>query len=56
MRKLRLRGEWEEPSVRQRKVYDNTVRQYYEEAQFVDEEQGIVIRENGKLRLKIKTQ
>lgn len=56
LRKLRLRGEWEEPSVRQRKVYDNTVRQYYEEAQFVDEEQGIVIRENGKLRLKIKTQ
>lgn len=52
LRKLRLRGEWEEPSIRQRKAYDDAVRQYYEDARFVDVEQGIVIQENGKHRLK----
>lgn len=52
LRRLRLRGEWEEPSARQRKAYDDAVRQYYDAARFIDIEQGIVIRENGKLRLK----
>jgi len=52
LRKLRLRGEWEEPSARQRKAYDDAVRQYYEKARFADVEQGIVIREDGILRLK----
>jgi lipopolysaccharide biosynthesis glycosyltransferase len=55
LHKLRLRGEWEEPSARQRKAYDDAVRQYYEEARFVDEAQGIVIREDGKLRLRSKS-
>ncbi|KUG21984.1 hypothetical protein ASZ90_008254 [hydrocarbon metagenome] len=54
LRWLRLRGEWEEPSARKRKAYDDAVRQYYEKAQFADMEQGIVIRENGKIRLKNK--
>lgn len=52
LRFLRLRGEWEEPSARQRKAYDNAVSQYYENTSFADVEQGIVVRENGKYRLK----
>lgn len=52
LRRLRLRGEWDEPSAQQRQAYDDEVRQYYEKARFADVEQGIVIRENGKLRLK----
>jgi len=52
LRKLGLRGEWEEPSARQRKAYDDAVRRYYVEERFVDVEQGIVICENGKFRLK----
>jgi lipopolysaccharide biosynthesis glycosyltransferase len=52
LRKLRLRNNLEEPSARQRRTFDDAVRQYYEEARFADVEQGIVIRENGKLRLK----
>jgi lipopolysaccharide biosynthesis glycosyltransferase len=55
LRWLRLIGEWEEPSARQRKAYDDAVRQYYEKARFADMEQGIVIRENGKFRLKNKS-
>ena len=49
---LRLMDEWEEPSARQRKAYDDAVRQYHEKMRFADVEQGIVIRENGKYRLK----
>jgi lipopolysaccharide biosynthesis glycosyltransferase len=55
LRWLRLRGEWEEPSARQRKAYDDAVRQYYEKARFADMEQGIVIREDEKIRLKNKS-
>jgi lipopolysaccharide biosynthesis glycosyltransferase len=51
LRMLRLRGEWEEPSARQRKAYADAIRQYYEESRFADVEQGIVIRENGNHRL-----
>ncbi|PKN37741.1 MAG: hypothetical protein CVU62_08435 [Deltaproteobacteria bacterium HGW-Deltaproteobacteria-2] len=54
LRMLRLRSKWEEPSARQRKAYNDAVRQYHVEARFFDLEQGIVIRENGKLRLKNK--
>jgi hypothetical protein len=54
LRKLKLRDTLEEPSARQRKAYEDAVRQYHVEARFFDLEQGIVIRENGKLRLKNK--
>ncbi len=52
LRMLRLMDEWEEPSARQRKAFDDAVRQYHEKMRFADVEQGIVIRENGKYRLK----
>ena len=52
LRILRLRGTLEEPSAKQRKAYIKAVLKYYEEEKFADVEQGIVIRENGKLRLK----
>ena len=52
---LRLRGEWSEPSARKRKAYDDAVRQYYEKVRFADMEQGIVIREDGKIRMKNKS-
>jgi len=55
LRWLRLRGELDEPSARQRKAYDDTVRQYYEKTRFADVEQGIVICEKGKYRLRIKS-
>lgn len=54
LRLLRLRGEWEEPSSGQRKAYDEAVRLYYEKTRFADVEQGIVVQENGKHRLKKK--
>ena len=50
----RLRGTLEEPSAEQRREYIDAVRQYYAEERFVDVEQGIVIRENGKIRLKTR--
>ena len=52
IRMLRLMDEWEEPSARQRKAFDDAVRQYHEKMRFADVEQGIVIRENGQYRLK----
>lgn len=55
LRWLRLRGELDEPSARQRKAYDDAVRQYYEKTRFADVEQGIVIREDGKFRLRKKS-
>ena len=50
----RLRGTLEEPTLEQRRAYINAVRRFYAEERFVDVEQGIVIRENGKIRLKTK--
>lgn len=55
LRWLRLRGEWEEPSVKQQQAYIKEVMRYYAEEKFADVEQGIVIRENGKLRLRNKS-
>lgn len=52
LRWLRLRGEWEGPSVEQQQAYIKEVRRYYAEENFADVEQGIVIRENGILKLK----
>lgn len=52
LRILKLRGTLEEPSAKQRKAYIKAVLKYYEEEKFADVEQGIVIRENGKLQLK----
>ncbi len=51
LRRFGLRGKWEGPSARQRREYKKAVRRFYEEERFVDVEQGIVLRENGRLRL-----
>lgn len=48
----RLRGTLEEPSTEQRREYIEAVRRFYAEVRFADVEQGIAIRENGKIRLK----
>jgi lipopolysaccharide biosynthesis glycosyltransferase len=50
--KRRLKGTLEEPSAKQRRGYNEAVRRFYAEEPFADVEQGIVIRENGTLRLK----
>lgn len=55
LRWLRLRGEWGEPSAKQRQAYIKEVIRYYAEEKFADVEQGIVIRENGKFRLRNKS-
>jgi hypothetical protein len=47
-------GTLEEPSAQHRRAFIDAVRRFYAEERFVDVEQGIVIRENGKLRLKTK--
>jgi lipopolysaccharide biosynthesis glycosyltransferase len=54
LRRLGLRGHWEGPSAGQRCAYQKEARKFYESERFVDFEQNIVIRENGKLRLKTK--
>jgi len=50
-----MKGRFKEPSPQKRKAYRNAVRKFYAEECFADVEQGIVIRENGKLRLKIQS-
>ena len=52
LRMLRLRGEWEEPSARQRQAHMEAVQRSCAEVRFADVEQGIVIRENSNFRLK----
>ncbi len=52
LHRLKLRGTWEEPSARQLQAYIDAVRHYQENERFIDVEQGIVIREDGKFRLK----
>jgi lipopolysaccharide biosynthesis glycosyltransferase len=47
-----MKGRFKEPSPQKRKAYRDAVRKFYAEERFADVEQGIVIRENGKLRLK----
>lgn len=47
-----MKGRFKEPSPQKRKAYRDAVRKFYAEEHFADVEQGIVIRENGKLRLK----
>jgi len=48
----KMKGTLEEPTLEQRRAYINAVRRYVAEERFFDVEQGVVIRENGKLRLK----
>jgi lipopolysaccharide biosynthesis glycosyltransferase len=50
----RLMGTLEEPSAEQRREYCEAVRRFYADERFVDVDQGIVIRENGKIRLKTR--
>ncbi|MDI6742495.1 MAG: glycosyltransferase [Smithella sp.] len=52
LRRLGLRGKWEGPSARQRLEYKKAVRRFYEEERFADVEQGIVLRENGRFRVR----
>jgi lipopolysaccharide biosynthesis glycosyltransferase len=47
----RLRGKLDEPTAAQRRANDEVVRAYYRDTAFVDVEQGIVERIDGKLRL-----
>ena len=50
----RLNGTLEEPTAKQRREYYEAVQRYYAKERFTDVEQGIAIRENGKIRLKTR--
>lgn len=52
----RLTGTLEEPTAKQRREYIEALRQYHAEELFVDVEQSVAIRENGKIRLKRREQ
>lgn len=51
LRKMKLKSPLAEPSDKQQRAYVEAVHRYYDEGVFTDTEQGIVIRENGKLHL-----
>jgi lipopolysaccharide biosynthesis glycosyltransferase len=53
--RLRLTGKLEEPSAAQVQAYVDLFRRHCAECRFVDVDQGIVIRHDGKLRLKATT-
>jgi lipopolysaccharide biosynthesis glycosyltransferase len=50
--RLKLTGKLEEPSAEQCRAYIEAFRRHCEEGKFVDVDQGVVLREKGKLRLK----